>query len=88
MSQNENSNPNKPEQQDNGDGKVLPFRRPSPQPTLPRRAATTPSNGPTRNKGKVPQARGNTWKGKAFQALQIALLVVGFLLALKNCGKI
>jgi hypothetical protein len=85
---NSNSDQDTNESQENSLGKVLPFRRPAPQPTLVRR----PGNGVGTNQGvgrdKSKSAASAPWKGKVAQALQIVLLAAAFLLALKNCGKI
>jgi hypothetical protein len=87
MSDNENSNHSGNDPQADKPGKVLPFRRPGPQPTLPRRTSAA-SGSSLRGKGKANSSQVNSWKGKAFQALQFALLAAAILLALKNCGKI
>lgn len=85
---NSNSDQSKDENQESSLGKVLPFRRPAPEPTLVRRSG----NGVGTNQGvgrdKSKSAASAPWKGKVAQALQIVLLAGAFLLALKNCGKI
>ncbi|MBM3382456.1 MAG: hypothetical protein FJY29_08455 [Betaproteobacteria bacterium] len=88
MKDNDNSKSNDSQQQQEGsDAKVLPFRRPTPQPTLPRRNPAVPG-ATARGKGKRPESRGEAWKGKVFQVLQLAILAAAVVLALKNCGKI
>jgi hypothetical protein len=67
-------------------GKILPFRRQAPvQPTLRRRpGATTNQMHKKNSKNSLKPA---LWKSRLAKGLQLGLLVVAALLALKNCGK-
>lgn len=69
-------------------GKVLPFRRPAPQPTLNRWGADGLNKETQLKRFKKEKQPTSIWKDKFTQALQIILLAIGVLLALKNCGKI
>ncbi|NBO39442.1 hypothetical protein EBU99_12765 [bacterium] len=68
-----------------GSAKVLPFKRPSPQPTLTRRPGAVAALRAHKGKTQGPQSK---WKGRLVQGLQLGLLALGAILALKNCGKI
>jgi hypothetical protein len=83
-----NSDQDTNESQENSFGKVLPFRRPAPQPTLVRRSGSSAGTNQGFGRDKSKSATSAPWKGKVAQALQIVLLAAAFLLALKNCGKI
>ncbi|MFZ9520150.1 MAG: hypothetical protein ACO3A4_06695 [Silvanigrellaceae bacterium] len=67
--------------------KVLPFRKPAAiQTTLPRRKPhQAGKSGSAANQTNHPA---KPWKGRVAQFVQLALLVLGVLLALKNCGKL
>ncbi|MEN9824931.1 MAG: hypothetical protein RI953_676 [Pseudomonadota bacterium] len=83
----------KPESSENGrpfeaeaSAKILPFRKPEAvQSTLPRRKGGLSGK---REGSQRPGSDSSPWKSKLAQALQIGLLVVGLLMALRNCGKL
>jgi hypothetical protein len=90
MNQDEGNNPEHSSTQSSGDpvAKVLPFRRPSPQPTMARRAGGMVTKGAPEKSGRGQKPGQAAWKTKAAHLLQGLLLAGALLLALKNCGKI
>lgn len=89
MDQTDKTNQADSNETETASGTVLPFRKPStsPHPTLQRRSQRLQSKRQTREPSVSKQGTGSAKIGFA-GVLQVVLLALAFLLALKNCGKL